>query len=123
MSRRSFPRTNRVSAQLRRDLGELVSHVVREHGLPSMSVSDVEVTRDLAYAKVYISALDASSGMDGVDALNDMTGELRHQLSRRLAIRTTPALTFIYDDSMDRGDRIEHLLRQVSDDLHDDESE
>src|SRR3546814_5130951 len=55
--RSSFHRTDRVSAQLRRELGTLVCDAVAEHGLPSVSVSDVEVTRDLAHAKVFVTTL------------------------------------------------------------------
>ena len=51
MAQKSFHRTDRVSAQLRRDLGQIVHKAVRDHGLPSVSVSDVEVTRDLAHAR------------------------------------------------------------------------
>jgi len=54
---KTFHRTDRVSAQLRRELGTLVHNAVREHGLPSVSVSDVEITRDMAHAKVFVTAL------------------------------------------------------------------
>ena len=54
---KSFNRSDRVAAQLRRDLGSLVHAAVRDHGLPALSVSDVEVTRDLAHAKVYVLSL------------------------------------------------------------------
>src|SRR3546814_7785401 len=57
MPQKSFHRTDRVSAQLRRALGTLVRDAVAEHGLPSVSVSDVEVTRDLAHATVFVTAL------------------------------------------------------------------
>ena len=53
MPAKSFHRTDRVSAQLRRDLGQIVHQAVREHGLPSVSVSDVEISRDMAHAKVF----------------------------------------------------------------------
>ena len=57
MAQKSFHRTDRVSAQLRRELGTLVHEAVREHGLASASVSDVEVTRDMAHAKVFVTVL------------------------------------------------------------------
>ena len=58
MTGKSFHRTDRVSAQLRRDLGQIVHHAVREHGLPSMSVSDVEISRDMSHAKVHFTVLN-----------------------------------------------------------------
>ena len=59
MPQKSFHRTDRVSAQLRRELGTLVHDAVRNHALPSVSVSDVEVTRDMEHAKIFVTALQA----------------------------------------------------------------
>ena len=110
-SQKSFHRTDRVSAQLRRDLGELVHAAVREHGLPSVSVSDVEVTRDLAHAKVFVTALDPSTAAATVKALKELAKEIRYQLGQRLRLRIVPEVHFHYDDSVDVGERIENLLR------------
>ncbi len=89
-SKKSFHRTDRVSAQLRRELGALVRTAVDEYGLPSVSVSDVEVTRDMAHAK-----------------------ELRYELAHVMKLRHVPELHFHYDDSVDRGERIDNLLRDL----------
>ena len=113
MPAKSFQRTDRVSAQLRRDLGELVHAAVRDHGLPSMSVSDVEVTRDLAHAKVFVTALDPARAGEAVAALKELARELRFELGRRVRMRSVPELHFHYDDSVDRGERIEQLLRDT----------
>lgn len=110
--KRSFSRTDRVSAQLRRDLGELVHAAVLNHALPSASVSDVEVTRDLAHAKVFVTALDGARSVEVVKALNGMARELRFELGRRVRMRNIPELHFHYDDSVDRGERIDLLLRE-----------
>ncbi|HLS84515.1 MAG TPA: 30S ribosome-binding factor RbfA [Arenimonas sp.] len=111
MATRAFHRTDRVSAQLRRELGTLVHEAVREHRLPSASVSDVEVTRDLAHAKVFVTALLAEQGPAAVTALRELAPELRRQLARAVRMRHVPELHFHYDDSVDRGERIEQLLR------------
>lgn len=112
-SHKSFHRTDRISAQLRRDIGELVHEAVREHGLPSVSVSDVEVTRDLAHAKIYVTALDASTEKEVIKALKDLAKEMRYQLGKRMKIRSLPELHFVYDASLDRGERIEQLLKDM----------
>ena len=111
MAGKSFHRTDRVSAQLRRELGTLVREAVREHGLPSVSVSDVEVTRDLAHAKVFVTALQAERSREAVKALKELSRELRFQLGRAMKLRHVPELHFHYDDSVDRGERIDNLLR------------
>ena len=111
MAQKSFHRTDRVAAQLRRELGTLVHHAVREHGLPSVSVSDVEVTRDLAHAKVFVTALLADQGPVAVKALKEIAPEIRYQLGKAVRMRHVPELHFFYDDSVDRGERIDSLLR------------
>ena len=121
MATKSFHRTDRVAAQLRRDIGAIVHQAVREHGLPSVSVSDVEVTRDLAHAKVFVTALLGEQGPAAVKALKEIAPELRYQLGKAVRMRHVPELHFHYDDSVDRGERIEQLLRDnpvppVSDD-------
>ena len=115
MPQKSFHRTDRVSAQLRRELGRLVHEAVREHGLPSASVSDVEVTRDMAHAKVFVTALQAERSEEAVRGLKALARELRFELARAVKLRHVPELHFAYDDSVDRGERIEQLLRDLPD--------
>ena len=109
---KSFKRTDRVSAQLRRDLGHIVHAAVREHGLPSVSVSDVEVTRDMAHAKVFITALLPDKSAEAIKGLKALAPELRYQLAQAIRMRHVPELHFHYDDSVDKGERIDALLRE-----------
>ena len=115
MPTKSFHRTDRVSAQLRRELGTLVREAVSEHGLPSVSVSDVEVTRDMAHAKVFVTALQSERSAEAVKGLKAVAHEIRFRLARAVKLRHVPELHFHYDDSVDRGERIDHLLRDVGD--------
>ncbi len=115
MAQKTFHRSDRVSAQLRRELGTLVHGAVREHGLCSTSVSDVEVTRDLAHAKVYVTVLQAERAKDTVKALKELAPELRYQLAKAVKMRHVPELHFHYDESVDRGERIDLLLRDAPD--------
>jgi ribosome-binding factor A len=117
MPSRDFKRTDRVGAELRRELGLLVHGAVRDHGLPSVSVSDVEVTRDLDWATVWVTALLPDQSTAAVKALNELAGEFRRSLSRSMRIRRVPELRFKYDDSVDKGERIDALLRQQAKEL------
>ena len=112
MAQKSFYRSDRVSAQLRRELGTLVHEAVREHALPSVSVSDVEVTRDMAHAKVFVTALQEERSAEAVKALKELAPDIRYKLARAVKMRHVPELHFHYDDSVDRGERIETLLRE-----------
>ncbi|MBS0440252.1 MAG: 30S ribosome-binding factor RbfA [Proteobacteria bacterium] len=111
MPSRSFTRSDRLSAELRRLVGTLVHDAVREHALPSMSVSDVEVTKDFDSATVFVTALVPEQAAEGMKALKAMAKELRMELSKMMRVRRVPELRFRYDDSVDRGERIDALLR------------
>ena len=111
--RKSFNRQDRVSAQMRRDLGTLVHDAVREHGLPSVSVSDVEVTRDLAHAKVFVTALQQERAPEAMEGLRELAREIRFRLAQAMQLRHVPELHFVYDDSVDRGEHMESLLRNL----------
>ena len=113
MPTKSFHRSDRVSAQLRRELGTLVHEFVREHNLPSSSVSDVEVTRDLAHAKVFITALMQERSAEAVKGLKALAPQIRFQLGKAMKLRHVPELHFHYDDSVDGGERIETLSRDL----------
>ena len=115
MASHDFTRADRISAELRRLVGAMVHEAVRDHALPSVSVSDVEVTKDFDVATVYVTALLAETSKEAVKALNEMAKEFRRELSRILTIRRVPELRFRYDDSMDKGERIESLLRKDRD--------
>ncbi|MGY3264705.1 30S ribosome-binding factor RbfA [Lysobacter sp. HA35] len=111
MPSKSFHRTDRVSAQLRRELGTLVHEAVRELGLPSVSVSDVEITRDMAHAKVFVTALQPERADEALKGLKEAGKQIRYELGRAMKLRHVPELHFHYDASFDRGERIEQLLQ------------
>ena len=127
MPSKSFHRTDRVAAQLRRELGTLVHEAVRELGLPSVSVSDVEVTRDMAHAKVFVTALQPERADEAMKGLKDVAKQIRYELGRAMKLRHVPELHFHYDDSVDRGERIGNLLRDnpamSTDDAADDQGD
>jgi ribosome-binding factor A len=123
MAQKSFHRSDRVSAQLRRELGTLVHEAVRNNGLPSVSVSDVEVTRDLEHAKIFVTALQPERAKEAMKALKELAPEIRYQLAQSVKMRHVPELHFQYDESFDRGERIDNLLRDLPDtDRVDDET-
>jgi ribosome-binding factor A len=89
-----------------------VHAAVRDHALPSVSVSDVEVTRDLDWATVWVTALMPGQSAVVVKALKELAPEFRHALSKSMILRRVPELKFKYDESVDTGERIERLLRE-----------
>jgi ribosome-binding factor A len=112
MPTRSFHRTDRLNAELRREVGTLVHAAVRDHGLPQASVVDVESSRELDVATVWVTALQPERSVEVVKALKALAKEFRYQLAHTMRMRRVPELRFKYDASVDTGERIEQLLRE-----------
>lgn len=82
-----------------------------------LSITDVEVTRDLSYATIYISRYGSEQQrQDALDGMKAAAGFIRSELSRRLKLRTVPELIFKLDDSLEYGAKIETILHQIHED-------
>ena len=111
---REYPRAWRVGEQIQRELSELIRSEVKDPRVGMVTVMGVDVSADLAHAKVYVSSLEPAHELDeAVAALNRAAGFLRGRLGRRLRIRTVPELRFLRDDSVERGVRLSHLIDEV----------
>lgn len=115
---RSFGREERVAELIRKELTTLIRLKMRDPRIEvqNVIVSDVRVTGDLSTANVYIRALDLDKTIDReelVQVLQRAAGFLRSELAKRHSMRTTPALTFHYDDVEDEGSHIDALIDQA----------
>ena len=115
---REFFRHDRVAAELRRQLAFAVQSL-NDADLGDVTVSDVEVSRDLAHAKVFVNVRDENDVQKSIKVLNHASGHLRRQLGKRMRMRQIPALHFQYDDTLERGARIDELLDQIRQDRED----
>jgi len=116
---REFTRSDRVASQIQRELAELLRTDLRDQELGMVTVSDVEVTRDLSLAKVYVSFLGATLEPKAcVGRLTQLVPQLRHELGRRMRIRVMPELRFLYDESLVAGERMDALLAGLEDGKH-----
>ena len=104
-------RIGRINEEIQRELSSLIRTVKdpRVHGL--VSITAVNTTPDLRYAKIYVSVLDKSDVNEVVKGLKSAGGYLRRELGRALSLRYTPELVFERDDSIDKGAHILGLLR------------
>ena len=104
----------RVGERIREELSLLLLRKVNDPGLAPVTVTEVSVTPDLRIAHVNYSALVAPSGRPAVaKALHRSSGFLRRELGHLLGLRYAPELQFHYDDSFDRGARIDAILREI----------
>ena len=104
-------RIGRINEEIQRELSALLRTVKdpRVHGL--VSITHVDTTSDLRYAKVYISVLDKRDSTQVLKGLKSAAGWLRRELGHTLQLRYTPELTFVQDDSIDKGAHILDMLR------------
>lgn len=108
---REFPRTRRVGEQMRRELTALIRSEIDDPRMAMVSITSVEVSRDFAHAKVYVTILGDPAGREGmVAALNHAAPMLRHGLGRLMRIRTVPQLAFRYDETVERGAHLSSLI-------------
>lgn len=109
--RRDYQRSDRVGDQMQRELAELIRVEVKDPRVGMVTLSGVEVTRDLAHAKVFFTQLGGEEkGLEAEQGLNHAAGYLRRVLGTRLRLRSVPSLRFIYDDTPERGARISALI-------------
>lgn len=104
-------RMGRINEEVQRELAVLIPTVKDPRVTGMISVTAVEVTQDLKYAKVYISVLDKGDSSQVLKGLKSAAGYLRRELGRRLNLRNTPELAFFQDDSMAKGAHILEMLR------------
>ena len=115
---KEYARTQRVADYLQRELAALIQHEVRDPRVGMVSITGVDVSRDLGHARVYYTVMGSDSSEDAsesTEALNKAAGFLRSQLSRNSNMRSVPQLRFYFDASVGRGRDLENLIRRAAD--------
>lgn len=109
-------RGGRINEEVRKEISSLIQYEVKDPRLTAMvSVTDVKVTKDLKYAKVYLSlfAKNEEEKEESFQAVKNASGFMRRELGRRINLRYTPELIFEIDNSIDRGMHIDSLLHKI----------
>ena len=120
---REFTRSDRVSDAIQRILGQVIAQEIRDPRIGLVNINAVTVTRDMAYAKVYVTFVGAESEPESVAAasvLNKASGFLRGFIAKELIMRSVPKLQFIYDKTAIRGQELSYLIERAvrEDSLH-----
>jgi len=111
---REFSRTRRVGEQLQREIAELIRAELKDPRLGMVSVSQVQVSRDLGHAKVFVSVLGSDEQVRAsIEVLKHAAGYLRSRLGKMLHIRVVPELHFFLDRSLEEGARIGALINRA----------
>lgn len=105
---KEFSRATRVAEQMQRELADLLQFEVKDPRVGMVTVTAVEVTGDMAHAKIFYSAAKPSVSLQ--NGLEKSAGFLRTQVAKRMLLRTVPQLHFVYDASIDIGMKMSQLI-------------
>ena len=107
-------RTERVSDLIRNEISRLLLREVRDPRIGFVTITGATVSPDLKSVRVHVSVLaEPSARPASIRALNSAAGYFRRELFRNLGLRYAPTVAFVLDESLDRGDRIERVLRTI----------
>jgi len=114
-------RSRRVGEQIQKEISDLLLRGVRDPRVGFVTITSVDLTSDLQYARIYYTAFnpaetDAEQRKETHQGLVSAAAYLRAELGKRLKLRRVPELTFKYDESTEYGNRIESLLRKIQTD-------
>jgi ribosome-binding factor A len=112
MSNKAFPRAKRIAQQIQQTLSELIRREVRDPRLGMVTLTEVRVSNDLSYAKVYFSVL-GSQPQQAQEILEAAAPMLRGPLGRALGIRHSPELRFVQDELIESGARLSALINKA----------
>lgn len=104
----------RYSSQFAREISYILQNEVKDNNIKFVTVTDCEITNDLSFAKVYVTVLDKEKKDVTMASLERAKSFIRGELSKRIDIRHTPELRFIFDESIEYGNRIEKVLEEIN---------
>ncbi|EKY31329.1 30S ribosome-binding factor RbfA [Vibrio cholerae] len=112
---KEFSRTQRVAQQLQKELAMILQREVRDSRLGMVTISDVEVSRDLAYAKVFVTFLciGGQTPESCLAALREHEVQIRMMLGKQIRLRLTPEIRFYYDNTLVEGMRMSNFVTEV----------
>jgi ribosome-binding factor A len=108
-------RASRVGDQIRAELAELLAREVHDPGIGFLTITHVKVSPDLQQARVFYTTIgDVKARKDSAKALQRATPFLKRHVGRRLQLKRVPELTWMFDDSIEKNDRIERILQGLT---------
>ncbi|HHH2070515.1 TPA: 30S ribosome-binding factor RbfA [Yersinia enterocolitica] len=117
---KEFSRSQRVSQEMQKEIALILQREIKDPRVGMATVSGIELSRDLAYAKVFVTFLnvltdnaDPDTAKNGIKALQDASGYIRTLLGKAMRLRIVPELTFAYDNSLIEGMRMSNLVTNV----------
>ena len=104
---------DRIASQMLKEISYVLASEVKDEDIRFVTVTDVKVTNDLSFAKVYVTVLKEDKIAETMKALKNASGFIRKELAERLEIRHIPELEFVYDESIAYGKKIENIIENI----------
>ena len=112
--RQSNTRFGRINEEYRKELSYIIDQKLKNSNITGLiSVTKVKVTTDLKFAKVYVSIYNSKNIKDTLAGLKKASGFIRSELAKKINLRNTPELIFVLDDSLEYGERIDSILKEI----------
>ena len=103
----------RLNSQFEKEISNILQTEIKDEDIKFVTITDCEITNDLSYAKVYFTVLDTTRKKETMKALERASSFIRGKLSERIEIRHTPELKFVFDESIEYGERIEKKIEEL----------
>ncbi len=104
---------DRLNSVFVKEISYILQNEVKDENIKFVTVTGCEITSDLSFAKVYVTVFDKEKTKDTLKALDKAKSFIRGQLSQRVEIRHTPELRFIFDDSIEYGEKIDKIIDKI----------
>ena len=107
-------RIERLESSFVKEISYILMSEIKDENIKFVTITDCEITNDLSFAKVYFTVLDNTKKKETVKALNHAKSFIRGELSKRIDMRHTPEISFIFDESIEYGNRIESIIDSIN---------
>lgn len=104
---------DRIASNFVKEISYILANEIKDNDIHFVTVTDCKVTNDLSFAKVYVTVLEQEKKEVTIQALNNAAGFIRKILADRVEVRHIPELTFVYDESIAYGKKIENIIEQI----------
>ena len=107
-------RLGRIDEELKKEISNIINYDLKNPNITGLiSVTKAKITPDLKYAQVYVSILNSKNTKETLAILKKSSGFVRSEVAKRINLRITPEIIFVLDDSMEYGERIDKILKEI----------
>jgi ribosome-binding factor A len=110
---RDFKRTDRIADVMQRELSQIIQKEMKDPRISMVTIAEIKISKDLSFAKVYVSVMFEEKAEETMRTLNSAAKFLRSELAKKIQMRTMPQLTFVYDDTTIKANRISKLIDEA----------